>query len=197
MRLIELMAPIPHDKVQPVSHFGRGSTMGIDYAKWIADAIRADYKLSKGGLAEHLQRDASTVTMLVQGRRELSASEIDAVEDYLGVIRPSRLWVPVVGTIGDVWRSAPQHRRDDDVVAPVLSRWKEQQIAFRIVDSASGYPIGSVVIAVPLRRDRRVAGNKTVVLKRTNDGLENFSLAPGDAVDGQHVGVVIEVRIPL
>lgn len=68
---------------------------------WIVEGLRKPGK-SRSGLANALGRQPSMVTDLLKGKRELKASEIPIVAEYLGIIPPAvGDAVDIIGRITD------------------------------------------------------------------------------------------------
>lgn len=176
--------------------------MAVDYIAWIKDTLNKKPHLNQSGLARHLGRDRSVITMILRGDREIKASELDKIEAYLGEPRPDRqgvaaAHVAIVGRLGVAWYevgAAPGV--GNRLVSPDLSRPDVRQIAYLMDSPLLGYPAGAVVIAVPVERGKPMAGG-VVVVRRERAGLENLILARADEAGGTVVAVAIEVRVPV
>lgn len=175
--------------------------MAIDYVAWIRESLERNPHLSRAGLARHLNRDRAVISLMLQGKREIKARELSAIEGYLGVPRPDRQGVAaptveVIGRCSAAWYeegTAPEVRMQ---VSPVLSRSNVRQVGFILDVPMLGYPAGAVVIAVPVERGKPIEGN-VVVVTRERSGLVNTTLARAGEVEGTVVAVAIEVRVPV
>lgn len=175
--------------------------MAVDYLAWIKDALERNKNLSQSGLARHLNRDRAVISLMLQGKREIKARELNAIESYLGVPRPDRQvvavpTVEVVGRCSAAWYeegTAPEGRMQ---VSAVLSMSNVRQVGFILDVPLLGFPAGAVVIAVPVERGKPVAGD-VVVVTRERAGLANTTLARAGEVEGTVVAVAIEVRVPV
>lgn len=185
------------------------------YVEWIKDVLARKPHLSQAGLARHLDRHRSAVTMMLNGQREIKAKELALIESYFGekmrvpgAQQTATAFVAIVGIVGNAWYEAghaPPAKADR--VAPAESVADVRQIAY-IVESE--YPqigalLGATLIATPVDKAHRPQPGQVVVCKRERAGLENVALArvdedgtikllagTGDA--GQPVAVAIEVR---
>lgn len=177
--------------------------MAVDYVTWVKDALRRNPHLSQSGLARHLNRDRAVISLMLQGKREIKARELDLIEAYLGEPRPDRQGVAaptvaVVGRIGAAWYEAGEAPEvDNGRVSPVLSRTDMRQVAYRLDRPVMGWPAGSVIVAAPIERGVKPVAGQTVILRRERAGLENLTLAAVGDGEGTPVAIAIEVRIPL
>lgn len=187
-----------------------------DHVSWIKAVLARKPHLNQSGLAKHLNRHRSVVTMMLKGEREIKAKELAAIESYLGErfqgsAQPDQpaVFAPVVGAIGPAWYEAGMGpaaaaRR----VAPSLDHESRRQTAY-VLDAPAPElhaPAGAVVLATPIDRGHRPASGQIVVCRRERAGLENLTLGRVQGSDvvplmggepGTPVAIAIEIRLPL
>lgn len=179
------------------------------YVEWIKDALRRNPRLSQSGLAKHLGRHRSVVTMMLQGDREIKARELERIASYLGEPAPGQTHapapetpkVPVVGRISAAWYEMGEtHNTGEPETLPQLDNAKAR--AYVLDLPAVGLPAGAYLIALPVERGTRIATGDLVILRRERAGLVNISVgvvgedgAVAGVADGTPVAVVVEARV--
>lgn len=186
-----------------------------DHVSWIKSVLKSKPHLNQSGLAKHLGRHRSVVTMMLQGQREIKARELAAIEAYLGErfqsAQPDQpaAFAPVIGTIGPAWYEAgtgpvAAERR----VAPSLDHSGQRQTAYVLDAPATELhaPAGAVILATPIDRGHRPTSGQIVICRRERAGLENLTLGRVQGSDvvpimggepGTPVAIAIEIRLPL
>lgn len=173
-----------------------------DYIAWIKDVLRRKPHLSQAGLARQIGRDKSAVNLMLAGKRQIKAAEIEQIAIYLGEPPPGRTapaseFVPIVGRLGPAWYEPGQMPAVHGVVAPVLARRDVRQIAYLLDSPAAGLPQGATIIAYEIDRSHKPDLGQMVVVQRERGGLVGTTLArmgTPDVKDGTPIAIVIEVR---
>ncbi len=176
--------------------------VSVDYVAWIEDVLKRKPHINQAGLARHLGRDRSVVTMILRRERALKPAEIDKISEYLGEPPPGHglpmaEFAPAVGRIGTAWYEPGQAPPSNRRVAPVLERPDVRQEAYEVDARVMDIPAGSVLIVAPLARNVVARDGDLVVVRRTRAGLENVTLSRVGESKDEVLALVLEVRIPV
>ncbi len=176
--------------------------MAVDYVAWIEDALRRKPHLSQAGLARHLGRDKSVISMIRRGTRRLKADEISIVADYLGESPPTEdvvgtSYAPVVGRVGAAWYEPKQIPMSAGKVAPILDWMHLRQEAYVVDTRVMDIPEHSVLVVTPIKEigTGRAKAGDLVVIKRTLAHLQNLTLARFGETQDEVLALVLEVRM--
>lgn len=172
-----------------------------DYAKWIVDALRADARLSRAGLARHLGHgsDRSRVTKMIAGERRIRVDEIPEIAAYLGVQPPGltvkssveSLGLPLIGMISKGFWTEPGMRQPTTVAIPASPDPRypvTEQTACEMGEAATSECMmaGDYVITVPFRFDRQQPQPSDLIVGlRKRDGLEQLTLVKAVGAHGR------------
>lgn len=186
---------------------------GNVYLDWVQDALARKPHLSQSGLARHIGRHRAVISKMLQGDRQIKASELQKIADYLGEPIPGlsapvptvAATVPVVGRVGAAWYekgTAPAASIPD--VSPVSGKPTADQVAYQ-VDTAMpelGVPAGAVIVAIRASGRPSHTDGAIYVIERERAGLTNITLARAAA--GVEIGAIgtllacaIELRVAL
>ena len=179
----------------------------IDYVQWVNDALASKPHLSQAGLARHLNRHRSIITLMLRRERQIKASELHDIATYLGEPVPGHSMpdaglVPIVGRIGNAWYERGEMPSGTfDAIPPVMRHphASQRQVAYIVDADVDCARAGSIIIARPITTTRDARHGQTVVIERERAGLVNLTIGHvvSDAPHGAIVAVCIEIRTPV
>lgn len=164
----------------------------MDYIKWIRSGLKKPGK-SQAGLARKLGIDRSQITKMLDDKREIKASELSKISEYLEEAEPtgvsaSHLSTQIprakyMGTIGlNAWVDKGHLFLDDSTVIPAHpdARYPPDiQSYFKLLVGSTDGELrsGDYLITVPFSRFRgQPIVNDLIVCRRTRRGMEQSVL---------------------
>lgn len=187
----------------------------MDYIKWINDALERKPHLNQSGLARHLNRHRSVISMMLSGSRRIKADELERIAAYLGEPLPysdkaltaKKVTASVAGVIDRAWRDTSDGSPQHVVVVPSWSDIPSGTDIFLVEadEAALLIRMGDLIFARKPSADRAIPNDALVIVARHKSTLVNFQFATTnnglpvlDQTAGRDrpeiVGVVVELR---
>jgi len=165
----------------------------MDFGDWIRDALRRNPSKTQAGLASALGRNASSVSRMLKGGRQVKASELSKIVTYLGESPPPGALADLISAAGPAgfgeaavsFAAAPRPGLIDvaGTELAAVPRYDAKMSAGpgSIID-ADAEPIGHWYIEAQwLRAITQTAPSRLAVLRVAGDSMED-TLADGDWV---------------
>lgn len=165
--------------------------IAADIRKWLAKQLASSPRGTRSRLAEAIGVDRSAITSILNGTRNITASEMVIIRGFFGLAEPGELrpvqgvqGVRVVGRLGEnIWMRIESADSADDkaeiVPASDLTYPIETQTAYIVVEKTAGgeYLQNDRIYAVPFSLHRGEPLIDDIVVVRTEvNGFVRFTL---------------------